>query len=123
MMEALMLEHRQVGLVESTSCVCASDGSRFQERPKCRVKMTTVHPFTVDTGLAHNPTTRFPRLLPIVTAAECARTALEAARRDEDEVFVPRALGFPMRLGRCFPRRAQMLAQDFLGVGVGHNEK
>ncbi len=87
------------------------------------MKLTTVHPFTVDTGLAHNPRTRFPRLVPIVKPSECARVALEAARRDEEEVFVPRRLRMAMRVSRCFPRRAQLLAQDFLGVGVGHNEK
>ncbi len=44
----------------------------------------------MDTGLASNPVTRFPWFVPIVRPEDCARTALDAARRGEEEVFVPR---------------------------------
>ncbi len=70
MMESLFLEQRH-------------------EMPDCKVKMTTVLPFVVNTGMAHEPRTRFPLFIPITEPEECARTAIEGMLRDEEEVFVP----------------------------------
>ncbi len=70
MMESLYLEQRQ-------------------DAPTCRVKWTTVLPFVVNTGMAYEPRTRFPFFMPIVEPEECARTAIDALLRDEEECFVP----------------------------------
>ena len=62
------------------------------------VKLTTVYPFTVNTGLAHNPTTRFPSIYPIIQPEYCARAVIDAVRRDQEEVYVPRIVGITFKL-------------------------
>ena len=62
------------------------------------VKLTTVYPFTVNTGLAHNPTTRFPAICPITEPEDCARAVIDAVRRDQEEVYVPKILGIVFKL-------------------------
>ncbi len=42
----------------------------------CKVKLTTVYPFTVNTGLAHEPTTRFPSIFPITEPGKDTLIAL-----------------------------------------------
>ncbi len=43
-----------------------------EERPRNEVQMTIVHPFTINTGLAQRPVTRFGNLFPILEAEEAA---------------------------------------------------
>ena len=93
-----------------------------QDHPQSRVRFTTVQPFTVDTGLAHKPTTRFPSMVPINSATECARIAIEAMRAERAEVFVPPRLRLLVRLGKVLPRRAQTATNDFLNCTVSHKE-
>ena len=81
--------------------------------------MTTIHPITVDTGLASGATTRFPTLFPIVKPADCAKIVVEATLAEEEECFVPRHLWYVARLGKVLPRRVQLAAIDFLDYGVG----
>jgi len=93
-----------------------------QEYPSTRVRLTTVHPFAVNTGLAMEARTRFPRLIPILEPRETASAALLAMRRGQEEVFVPGRLWVVARLGKIFPRRLQMAVMDFLDVGVGRSD-
>ena len=81
--------------------------------------MTTIHPITVDTGLASGATTRFPSIFPIVKPADCARIVVEATRADEEEAFVPRHLWYMARMGKILPRRLQLATIDYLNYGVG----
>ena len=76
------------------------------------VKLTTVYPFTVNTGLAHDPTTRFPSIFPITEPEDCARAVIEGARRDQEEVYVPKVIGisFPMTVSEIFPYLIQRKA-------------
>jgi len=83
------------------------------------VKLTTVYPFTVNTGLAHNPTTRFPSIYPIIQPEYCARAVIDAVRRDQEEVYVPRIVGITFKLLDFFPKRAQNAMIDFSECRVG----
>lgn len=76
--------------------------------------------FDSHAGLAHNPTTRFPSLIPISEAAECARQIVEGVRREQEEVYIPAVLNMSFKVGRCFPRRVQLALNDFLQCGVGY---
>ena len=91
-----------------------------RERPRSKVKLTTVHPFTINTGLAVEPKTRFPWFIPITEPAECARVIIDGVRREEEEVFVPRFLTYFTRFGHCLPRRAQFAISDFLECNVSY---
>eukprot|EP00095_Tigriopus_kingsejongensis_P006515 maker-scaffold172_size289735-snap-gene-1.26 protein:Tk06515 transcript:maker-scaffold172_size289735-snap-gene-1.26-mRNA-1 annotation:"short-chain dehydrogenase reductase family 16c member 6-like" len=84
------------------------------------VQLTTVHPFTINTGLAVNPTTRFPSLIPITEPAECARRVILAITNDEEEVYIPRLLNYGFKYGKCLPRRVQLVLADYMNCGVGY---
>ena len=85
-----------------------------------RVTLTTVHPFTIDTGLAVNPTTRFPWLIPILTPEYCAEVITDAILKEEEEVFIPKHLSYGFRVGKLMPRRVEVAGIEFLNCGVGH---
>ena len=93
-----------------------------QDHPNSRVQMTTVHPFTVNTTLPVDPTTRFPGLVPITEPDVCAQIAIEAVRRNDEEVFVPTRLLGLTRFGKALPRRVQLAISDYLECGVGYNK-
>lgn len=93
-----------------------------QDMRKSKVKLTTVHPFTINTGLAVDPVTRFPKLIPIHEPSECAEQVIDGFRRNYEEVFVPKILGPVFRFGKCLPRRVQMALADFMDCGVGYNK-
>lgn len=83
------------------------------------VKLTTVYPFTINTGLAHNPTTRFPSIFPITEPEDCARAVIEGARRDQEEVYVPKVIGVSFPLTALLPKRAQNALMDYMECRVG----
>jgi len=83
------------------------------------VKLTTVYPFTINTGLAHNPTTRFPGIFPITEPEDCARAVIEGARRDQEEVYVPNIIDWSFKLAALLPKRAQNAMIDFSECRVG----
>jgi len=82
--------------------------------PDSKVKTTTIHPFTVDTGLAQKPRTRFNWLVPITSAESAASQTISAIRRDYEYAFIPEILGPLFALGKLFPRKAQLALMDFL---------
>ena len=89
---------------------------------KTDVKLTTVHPFTVNTGLAQKPLTRFSSLIPITEPDEAARIIVEAVRRNEEYVFVPRRLASFFASAHVVPFKVKLALMDFLGCGVDAHE-
>ena len=73
------------------------------------VKLTTVYPFTINTGLAHNPTTRFPGIFPITEPEDCARAVIEGARRDQEEVYVPNIIDWSFKLAVSKSQRSKFI--------------
>ena len=94
-----------------------------QDYPDSKVKLTTVHPFTVNTGLAHEPFTNYPWIVPIVEPKMCAEHIIEAFRRNLEEIFVPKHLQPFSRMGKTMPRKVQLAINDFLNCGVGYEKK
>jgi len=89
-----------------------------QNRPDSKVKLTTIHPFTVTTGLAQKPRTRFSSLIPFTSASEAARQVISAARRDLEYSFIPAQLCITHAFLRAIPRAAQLAILDFLDCSV-----
>ena len=53
-----------------------------QNHPDTNVKMTTIHPFVVDTGLAQKPRSRFQKLIPFTPPEVAASNIIRATRRN-----------------------------------------
>jgi hypothetical protein len=57
-------------------------------------------------------------MIPILEPVDCARTIIDAMRRNERTVFVPRRLEPLMKLLKVFPRSVQFVLDDFLNCRV-----
>ena len=76
----------------------------------------------MNTGLAQKPTTRFEHLIPITEPEDAARIILEAMRRDEKQVFVPRHLSGLFAPINLLPISVKLALFDYLGCGVGAHD-
>ena len=104
-----------------------------------QIKLSTVFPFTVNTGLAVDPTTRFPLIFPIsepgkkslvtwtwiklIVSEDCARSIIEGILREEPEIYIPKVCEGAFKVTALFPKRAQIAMQDFFECRVGYDEK
>jgi len=86
------------------------------DKPDSKVKLTTIHPFTVDTGLAKKPRSRFQSLAPFsfTSPEKAASEVLAATRRNYEYAFIPSFLCPLSAAIRIFPRAAQLAISDFL---------
>jgi len=99
LMDALYLEHRA-------------------SYPESNIKMTTIHPFVIETGLAQKPRSRFSNLIPFTSAASAARQIITAVRREYEYTFIPSHLCFMTAISKLVPRSAQLAVIDFLDCNV-----
>jgi len=82
--------------------------------PDSKVKTTTIHPFTVDTGMAQKPRTRFSWLIPITSPSSAAAQTITAIRREYEYAYIPEILCPLFALTKLFPRKAQLALFEFL---------
>jgi len=82
--------------------------------PESNIKMTTIHPFTVDTGLAKKPRSRFQSVLPITSPESAAEQVIVAVRREYEYAYIPAILCPLTAVSKFLPRKAQLAIMDFL---------
>merc|ERR1711892_854237 len=87
------------------------------------VKLTTVHPYVVTTGLAKNPSSRFMSLLPFTTPQQAAEQTLAAVRTNQEQVFIPAFLSPLFRMSKIWPREAQLAVLDYLKISFGQTQE
>lgn len=92
-------------------------------RPDAKVKLTTIHPFTVNTGLAQKPRSRFQSLFSFTSPEQAAEMALGAMRRDHEYAFIPTFLCFFNAVSKMLPRDAQIAILEFLDCGCDSQEE
>ena len=80
------------------------------------VKLTTVHPYVVTTGLAKNPSSRFMTILPYTTPHQAAQLTLAAVRTNQEQLFIPSFLSPLYRMSKMWPREAQLAVLDYLKI-------
>lgn len=86
------------------------------------INLTVVHPFTVNTGLAQKPTSRFTSLFPFTEPAQAAKIILDAVQAKDYEVFVPTRLFTIFALGHLLPFKVKLALYAFAGCGVEAHE-
>merc|ERR1712130_838086 len=82
--------------------------------PDTNIKMTTIHPFVVDTGLAQKPRSRFQDLIPMTPPEVAAQKIIKAMLRDYEYEFIPGMLCALSAVRNIIPRKAQLALLDFL---------
>lgn len=80
--------------------------------------VTTVYPFTIDTGLAKRPISRFPLLFPTTSAHDCAQTIIEGVQRNKRTIFIPKRMELLFALQGIVPYNVKIAVMNFCGVGV-----
>lgn len=89
-----------------------------QKNPQNNVKLTTIYPYMIDTGLCKNPRYRFPNLFKLIPADVAAGSIIEAQRQGLEEAAIPRHFVAAEKIGRLIPRKAMRLVNDFFDTGV-----
>jgi len=87
------------------------------------VKLTTVHPYVVTTGLAKNPTSRFMSLLPYTSPKQAAEQTIAAVRTNQEQLFIPAFLSPLYRMSKVWPREAQLAVLDYLKISFGVSQE
>ncbi|XP_076030664.1 estradiol 17-beta-dehydrogenase 11-like isoform X2 [Oratosquilla oratoria] len=82
------------------------------------IKVTCVHPFFFDNGLAKNPRIRFPSINPITSPERCAELIIQGMRKDHEEIFIPSKDSYGIALIRLLPRKVRKAFLDFMDTGV-----
>jgi short-subunit dehydrogenase len=98
-------KHGVVGLTESLRLEYRNSGVRF----------SLVHPGYVLTPM-NEGTARPSRLLPAVTANDCARAIVDAVQRNRFEVWVPSSGWFGVKLGHLLGRAIRERMMLALGI-------
>lgn len=98
--------------------MCALEEELYQLGLLDKIKLTTVSPMAIDTGMFKEPKSRFPWFAPILQAKAVADRTLDAILREEIEVVIPHRLLFLHRLISLFPPKATKLMQRFMGCTV-----
>ena len=85
---------------------------------KSKIKLTTVCPYMVDTGLCKKVKIRFENFLGLLKPSQVAAAIISAQRRNILELTVPRYLYFLNAALRLFPYEASLYVRDFFDSGI-----
>uniref|UniRef100_A0A147BSZ9 Short-chain dehydrogenase/reductase 3 n=1 Tax=Ixodes ricinus TaxID=34613 RepID=A0A147BSZ9_IXORI len=82
------------------------------------IKLTTVCPLFINTGLFSNVGARFPVLTPIMDTKSVASVIVDAILREEALIVVPRIIEVMYKLLKPLPEDAQRAIQRFLACSI-----
>ncbi|KAH7947298.1 hypothetical protein HPB52_009786 [Rhipicephalus sanguineus] len=82
------------------------------------IKLTTVCPVFINTGLFPNVGARFPLLTPIMDTRDVAYRVVDAIQRDESLIVVPRIVEVMYKCLKPLPEDAQKMIQRFLACSI-----
>ncbi|KAF2357513.1 Short-chain dehydrogenase/reductase SDR [Trinorchestia longiramus] len=94
---------------------------RYNSAPS-GIQLTVVHPFIIDTGLAHKPAIRFKLLNPITPPAEAATVILDSMRRNEYMVHIPYRDCVLFKIGMAVPQTVRQALEDFVSASCDEHD-
>jgi all-trans-retinol dehydrogenase (NAD+) len=80
------------------------------------VKVTTICPYYIDTGMFDGVTTHAPNLLPILQPQYVVDRAVEAILTNQEELFLPRACYLLFAFSGFLPVKAGQVVAKYLGI-------
>ncbi|XP_067303663.1 epidermal retinol dehydrogenase 2 [Pseudorasbora parva] len=80
------------------------------------VKTTIVCPFFINTGMFEGANTKFPRLMPILEPEYACRKIVDAVRRDQVYLYMPRSVYIAIALKNFLPTKLGVLLGEYLGA-------
>ncbi|KAG5682538.1 hypothetical protein PVAND_011885 [Polypedilum vanderplanki] len=96
---------------------------RADSNGKSKIKLTTIYPYAIGTGLFQDFKIRFPKLMPVLKPEEAAAAIISAQRKGMEEASIPRELLHTNKIFRLFPSPAARLVGDFLNTYVESDRK
>ena len=79
------------------------------------IRMTTICPAAIDTGLVKSIETRFPRIFPLLETATAARLIVDAILRNQHLLIIPPGYRYLYAFLANCPRKVTLLFADFMG--------
>ncbi|XP_050669807.1 epidermal retinol dehydrogenase 2-like [Leptidea sinapis] len=102
------------GIMDSLAVELRSD-----PRDLSGIKLTTIFPYIINTGLCKKPRIRFKNLMKVVEPGEAADIIINAMRREYTEISIPQDLHYLNRyIYRLLPLEAGCTWMDFIDAGV-----
>ena len=89
--------------------------AELHDMKKRGIKMTTICPAAIDTGLVKSIETRFPRIFPLLSTETAARLTVDAILRNQHMLIIPPGYRFLYAFLANCPRKVTLLFADFLG--------
>ncbi|XP_060789066.1 epidermal retinol dehydrogenase 2 isoform X2 [Neoarius graeffei] len=80
------------------------------------VKTTIVCPFFINTGMFDGANTKWPRIMPILEPDYVCRKIVDAVRRDQVYLYLPRSIYLSIALKNILPVKIGVLLGEYLGA-------
>lgn len=94
----------------------AALGAEIHQMQKSKgIKLTTVCPAAIDTGLVNAIETRFPRIFPLLETSSAASLIVDSILRNESLLVLPWGYRFLYAFLRNAPQKVAHLMEDYLG--------
>lgn len=103
-------KHATVGMMESLYM-------ELQALNKKNIRLTTINPIIITTGLISNVKTRFPCLLPLMSVQKTAEVVVNSILKEEEEVFIPARSKYLTDLVECFSRKTRYKILEYVNYG------
>ncbi|XP_007231130.3 epidermal retinol dehydrogenase 2 [Astyanax mexicanus] len=98
-----------IGFAESVGLELLATGSDG-------VKTTIVCPFFINTGMFEGANTKFPRLMPILEPEYVCKKIMDAVRRDQVYLCLPRFMYLIVALKHILPAKMGVMLGEYLGA-------
>lgn len=89
--------------------------AELYEMKKRGVKMTTICPAAIDTGLVKSIETRFPRIFPLMSTQLAAQLIVDSILRNDHLLIIPPGYRLLYAFLANCPRKVSLLFADFMG--------
>jgi all-trans-retinol dehydrogenase (NAD+) len=89
--------------------------AELHEMKKRSIRMTTICPAAIDTGLVKSIETRFPRIFPLLSTQTAAQLIVDAILRNDHLLIIPTGYRYLYAFLANCPRKVSLLFADFLG--------
>ncbi|XP_054712283.1 17-beta-hydroxysteroid dehydrogenase 13-like [Uloborus diversus] len=97
--------------------------NELQAMKKKNIRLTTINPIIITTGLISNVKTRFPCLLPLLSVEDTAAVIVKSILKEEEEVFIPTRSKYLKDFVDCFTRRTRWKMLNYVNYGFDPDVK
>lgn len=90
----------------------------LRTKPNNKIRLTTIYPYMVNTGLCKKPVVRFKSVMSLLNPKEVAQNIIDAQRRNVIETTIPNHLLYVVYYSKLFPFNGGKAVLDFLSAYV-----